>query len=124
MGSLEDKAALITAAGGGIAGAIARKFADEGALVCCVDVNEETVNETVASILSEGGKAIAKICNVADEAAVAAAVDDTASQFGKLEIVVNAAAASEPLHTVANMPLETWQEVVDVNLTGMFLISK
>ena len=124
MGSLEDKAALITAAGGGIAGAIARKFADEGALVCCVDVNEETVNETVASILSEGGKAIAKICNVADEAAVAAAVDDTVSQFGKLEIVVNAAAASEPLYTVANMPLETWQEVVDVNLTGMFLISK
>ncbi len=124
MGVLEGKAALITAAGGGIAGAIARGFADEGAIVWCVDVNEETVGETVSRILSKGGEAIAKICNVADEGAVAATVNDTASQFGKLEIVVNAAAASEPLHTVANMPLETWQEVVDVNLTGMFLVAK
>ena len=124
MGMLDGKTALVTAAGGGIAGAIARKFATEGAAVCCVDVNEETVTKTVADIEAAGGRAIAKICNVADEAAVKTTVDQTAEEFGKLEVVVNAAAASEPLHTVANMPLETWQEVIDVNLTGMFLVSK
>ena len=53
-----------------------------------------------------------------------ATVDETVAEFGKLEIVVNAAAASEPLYTVANMPLEVWQKVLDVNLTGMFLIAK
>ena len=124
MGTLDGKAALVTAAGGGIAGAIARRFGAEGAAVCCVDVNEETVAKTVADIEAAGGKAIARVCNVADEAAVKACVDETATIFGKLDVVVNAAAASEPLHTVVNMPLEVWQEVLDVNLTGMFLVSK
>ncbi len=124
MGMLDGKAALVTAAGGGIAGAIARRFGAEGAAVCCVDVNEETVNQTAADINDAGGKAIARICNVADETTVKNCVDETASEVGFLNVVVNAAAASEPLHTVANMPLEIWQEVMDVNLTGMFLVSK
>lgn len=124
MGMLEGKAALVTAAGGGIAGAIARRFGAEGAAVCCVDVNKETVNNAAADINDAGGKAIARICNVADEAAVKTCVDETASELGLLNVVVNAAAASEPLHTVANMPLEIWQEVMDVNLTGMFLVAK
>ena len=51
MGMLDGKAALVTAAGGGIAGAIARRFGAEGAAVCCVDVNEESVAKTVAPIL-------------------------------------------------------------------------
>ena len=60
MGMLDGKTALVTAAGGGIAGAIARKFATEGAAVCCVDVNEETVTKTVADIEAAGGRAIAR----------------------------------------------------------------
>ncbi|NKB19703.1 MAG: glucose 1-dehydrogenase [Alphaproteobacteria bacterium] len=124
MGMLDGKVALVTAAGGGIAGAIARRYGAEGAAVCCVDVKEETVAQTASDIESAGGRAIARICNVADEDAVRKTVDETATEFGKLDVVVNAAAASEPLHTVANMPLETWQEVMDVNLTGMFLVAK
>ena len=124
MGMLDGKVAFVTAAGGGIAGAIARRFGAEGAAVCCVDVNEETVSRTAGDIEAAGGKASAKICDVSDEAAVKAAVDETAAAFGKLDVVVNAAAASEPLHTVATMPLETLQEVMDVNLTGMFLVAK
>ena len=87
MGMLDGKAALVTAAGGGIAGAIARRFGAEGAAVCCVDVNEETVAKTVADIEAAGGKAIARVCNVADEAAVKACVDETATIFGKLDVV-------------------------------------
>ena len=124
MGMLDGKVALVTAAGGGIAGAIARRFASEGAAVCCVDINDVTVAKTVADIKVAGGIAIAKICDVADEAAVKFSVDETAKEFGELQIVVNAAAASEPLHTVANMPLEVWQKVLDVNITGMFLVAK
>lgn len=124
MGMLDGKVALVTAAGGGIAGAIARRFASEGAAVCCVDINDVTVAKTVADIKVAGGIAIAKICDVADEAAVEFSVDETAKEFGELQIVVNAAAASEPLHTVANMPLKVWQKVLDVNITGMFLVAK
>ncbi len=50
MGMLDDRVAIVTAAGGGIAGAIARRFAAEGASVCCVDINKETVNQTVTDI--------------------------------------------------------------------------
>jgi NAD(P)-dependent dehydrogenase (short-subunit alcohol dehydrogenase family) len=124
MGMLDGKFAFVTAAGGGIAGAIARRFGREGAAVCCVDVVEETVSQTASDIEAAGGKAIAKICDVSDEAAVKRTIDEIAAAFGKLNVVVNAAAASEPLHTVATMPLDTWQEVVDVNLTGMFLVAK
>ena len=124
MGMLEGKAAFVTAAGGGIAGAIARRYGAEGAAVCCVDVNEETAAKTANDIESAGGQSIWRVCDVSDEAAVKKTVDETANAFGKLNVVVNAAAASEPLHTVATMPLEVWNEVLDVNLTGMFLVAK
>ena len=124
MGMLEGKCAFVTAAGGGIAGAIARRFGSEGANVCCVDVNEETVTQTAIDIEAAGGKAIAKICDVSNENAARAAIEETATELGQLNVVVNAAAASEPLHTVATMPLEVWQEVLDVNLTAMFIVAK
>lgn len=124
MGMLEGKCAFVTAAGGGIAGAIARRFGSEGANVCCVDVNEETVTQTAIDIEAAGGKAIAKVCDVSNENAAKAAIEETATELGQLNVVVNAAAASEPLHTVATMPLEVWQEVLDVNLTAMFIVAK
>jgi len=124
MGALDGKVALVTAAGGGIAGAIARRFGAEGAAVCCVDIDAETVARTAADIEGAGGRAIAKLCDVSDERAVKRTVDEAAAELGGLNVVVNAAAASEPLHTVANMPLEVWQKVLDVNLTGMFLVAK
>ena len=85
MGMLDGRVSLVTAAGGGIAGAIARRFAGEGAKVCCVDINEDTVNQTVTDIEKEGGTAIAKICNVASETEVKTCVNETASIFGKLD---------------------------------------
>lgn len=124
MAMLEDKVALVTAAGGGIAGAIARRFGAEGAAVCCVDIDEETAERTARDIAEAGGRAVARRCDVSDEDAVRSVVDETVSAFGKLDIVVNAAAASEPLGTVVTMPLEVWREVLDVNLTGMFLVCK
>jgi NAD(P)-dependent dehydrogenase (short-subunit alcohol dehydrogenase family) len=124
MGALDGRIAIVTAAGGGIAGAISRRFGAEGAAVCCVDIVEETVNRTARDIEAAGGRAIALLCDVSDEAAVRAMVEEAVGTLGGLDIVVNAAAASEPLHTVETMPLETWREVVDVNLTGMFLVCK
>ncbi len=76
MGMLDGKTALVTAAGGGIAGAIARKFATEGAAVCCVDVNEETVTRRRSQISKRRvAEQLPRVCNVADEAAVKTTVD-------------------------------------------------
>lgn len=124
MGRLDRRVAFVTAAGGGIGGAIARRFAAEGAAVCCLDVNAETVGSTAAQIETAGGRAIACVCDVSDEAAVKSALDRTVASFGALHIVVNAAAASEPLADVVEMPLSTWQQVLAVNLTGIFIVCK
>lgn len=124
MGQLEGKVAFVTAAGGGIAGAVARRFAAEGAAVYCVDIDEPAVTETVAAIA--GGDAVAKArrCDVTDETDVVDSLKDCVESFGGLDIVFNAAAASEPTDTVETMSLEVWNEVVNVNLTGMFLVCK
>lgn len=124
MDQLAGKVAFITAAGGGIAGATARRFAAEGAAVYCVDIDDDTVGRTAAAITDDGGRAMARHCDVTDEAEVVDALRACVAELGRLDIVLNAAAASEPQATVETMPLAVWNEVIDVNLTGMFVVCK
>ena len=124
MAQLTDKVAFVTAAGGAIAGATARRFSIEGAAVYCVDIDDDTVAQTVTTITKDGGQATACHCDVTDETEVQNALEACVAEFGRLDIVFNAAAAREPSATVETMSLETWNEVVDVNLTGMFLVCK
>ena len=124
MGQLERRVAFVTAAGGGIGGAIARRFAAEGAAVCCVDIDADAVRRTAERIDKASGRAMACVCDVSDEGAVRSALDRAVASFGALNIVVNAAAASEPLGDVVEMPLSTWQQVLAVNLTGIFIVCK
>tara|TARA_A100001037_G_C15152793_1_gene640650 strand:- start:1562 stop:2320 length:759 start_codon:yes stop_codon:yes gene_type:complete len=124
MGRLEGKVAFVTAAGGAIAGATARLFGSEGAAVACIDTVEENVNKTANDIEATGGKAIPFVCDVTDDDAVKSAVSATATEFGKLDICFNAAAYSEKRHRLAEMPLDMWKSVIDVNLTGMFIVAR
>ena len=124
MGRLEGKVAFVTAAGGAIAGATARLFGSEGAAVACIDTVEENVNKTANDIEAAGGKAIPFVCDVTDDDAVKSAVSATATEFGKLDICFNAAAYSEKRHRLAEMPLDMWKSVIDVNLTGMFIVAR
>jgi len=124
MGRLDGKVAFVTAAGGAIAGSTARLFGAEGAAVACVDIVEDNVEKTAADIVEAGGRAIALVCDVTDEDAVKTAVDRTVSAFGKLNVLFNAAAYSEKRHRLADMPVEMWKNVIDVNLTGMFIVAK
>lgn len=124
-GQLEGKVAFVTAAGGAIAGAIARRFAAEGASVCCVDIIADKVSATAADINSRRpGQAAACVANVADEAAVERAVAEAVARFGRLDVVVNAAAASEAVGDVVEMPFSEWQRVIAVNLSSVFLVCK
>ncbi|MHA1108708.1 MAG: SDR family NAD(P)-dependent oxidoreductase, partial [Alphaproteobacteria bacterium] len=67
MAMLQDRVALVTAAGGGIAGAIARRFGAEGAAVCCVDIDADTAGQTARDIEAAGGSAEARQCDVSSE---------------------------------------------------------
>lgn len=124
MGRLEGKVAFVTAAGGAIAGATARLFAAEGAAVACVDIVEENVKKTAADIKAAGGKAIDIVCDVTDEDAVKTAIDETVSAFGKLNVVFNAAAFTDPLLPLHELDVALWRKTFDVNITGMFIVTK
>ena len=124
MRRLEGKVAFVTAAGGAIAGATARLFGAEGAAVACVDIVQDNVEKTAAYINQAGGRAIALVCDVTDDEAVKEAVEKTVAAFGKLNVLFNAAAYSEKRHRLADMPLDMWKNVIEVNLTGMFIVAR
>ena len=121
---LNGKAALISGAGGGICRAIAVAFAEAGAAVVCADIDAGSAEETARLVRAAGGEAIAQRCNVADEAEVGAVTMAAQAAFGRIDILVSGAAPHDPGGTVVDTPLAEWQMVVDINLTGAFLLSK
>src|SRR6202451_2142661 len=121
---LTGKAALISGAGGGICRAIAVAFAEAGASVPAIDIDTEAAAETARLVVAARGKAISRQCNVASEAEVRAVTAAAHEAFGRLDILVSGAAPHDPGGTVVETPLAEWQTVVDINLTGAFLLSK
>ena len=103
MRRLEGKAAFVTGAGGTIGGAIARRFAVEGAAVMCVDVNSAAAERTASWISNAGGQAIAFGCDVSIASEVKAAIDATARAFSRIDVLVNTAANDEPLGTAVEL---------------------
>ncbi len=124
MGRLAGKAAFVTGAGGAIGGAIARRFATEGAAVTCVDLNADAAERTASSIAAAGGRAVALGCDVSTASEVQDAVDAAARAFSRIDVLVNTAANSEPLGTVAELDEAAWDRALAVNLTGVFLVCK
>lgn len=122
--SLSGKVALVTGAGGGIGRAIALAFSTAGASVGAVDANAEAANETAKQIVAGNGLAHAVVCDVTNESNVESTVDSVVSVFGPVNVLVNAAAATDPNGTVLDLTLDDWQRVFAVNVTGAFLMSR
>src|SRR2546430_7304946 len=97
--SFEGKVALVTGAGSGIGLATAKAFAKAGASVALPDVHENAVRAAVEELVSAGHKTIAVRCNVADEAQVAAMIEQTVSTFGRLDAAYNNAGVQAPRPT-------------------------
>jgi NAD(P)-dependent dehydrogenase (short-subunit alcohol dehydrogenase family) len=113
---LEGKAALVTGGARGIGFAIAQRFADEGASVAVVSLHEESAARAAEQI----GGAVAIAADVCDEQALAGAVHETVEAFGRLDVMVNNA-ATIAIGPVVETSAETWDDVVRVNLRGVFL---
>jgi NAD(P)-dependent dehydrogenase (short-subunit alcohol dehydrogenase family) len=124
MNRLEGKAALVTGAGGGIGGAVAELFAEEGADVVCGDLDHDLAQRTAETIADKGGRARAIMLDVTHEPSVAAAVAETVAAFGKLDVLVNAAAFLDPFGDAVELPLEVWHNTLAVNVTGTFLMCR
>lgn len=121
---LAGKTALISGAGGGICRAIALAFAEAGAAVACCDIDPAAAEETARQVTAAGGRAIAQLCDVTGEDGTRAVAQATYDAFGRLDILVSGAAPHDPGGSVVAVSLAEWQQVLDINLTGSFLLSK
>jgi 3-oxoacyl-[acyl-carrier protein] reductase len=116
---LKDKIAVITGGADGIGKATALRFAQEGAVVLIWDMNTEKGVATVKEIETLGGKAEFVKVNTAIFAEVEKATADTKVKYGRIDILINNAGITRDA-TLKKMTPELWQQVIDVNLTGVF----
>jgi len=123
MDRLAGRTALITGAGHGQGAAAARLFASEGAAVAVADIRADAAARVVDEIESAGGRALAIVADVADEADDERMVGETVAAFGGVQILYNNAAILIP-GTVEELDLERWTRQFAVNVTGQFLCAK
>jgi NAD(P)-dependent dehydrogenase (short-subunit alcohol dehydrogenase family) len=121
MKVLDKKVALITGAGSGIGRAIACLYALEGAKVVVSDIDEQGGNETVRLILKEGGEAFFVLADTSKVMDHQKLIAETIRRYGALHIAVNNAGIGGPLAPVGEYPLDGWDKVIGINLTGVFL---
>ena len=120
MKTLENKVAIVTGAGSGIGRAISLLYSKEGASVVVADVDEKGGNETVSEIKKAGGKAVfikADTSNPDDSKNI---VSLAVKEFGGLHLAVNNAGIGGPISFVADYPIDGWNKVISINLSGVF----
>ena len=118
----EAKVALVTGAASGIGRATCERLAAEGASLVCADVQAEALQDTVKACAQRGARAEASLCDVSDPAQVSATVQLAIDRFGRLDVLCNIAGILLMEHAHATR-LEDWRRILDVNLTGTFLVS-
>ena len=124
MGKLDGKVALITGAASGMGRATAMLFAGEGAKVAIADCVEEGGLETVQKIKQEAGEAIFINVDVAKAAEVEQMVGKAVGEYGRVDVLFNNAGVAGKTIRTAEYTEEEWDQVLSVNLKGVFLGSK
>jgi len=123
MGRLSGKVAIVTGGGGGIGSAVARRLANEGAKVAVADLFEDLAKSTAES-LGDAGFAIQ--FDASDPSSIEAMVEGTVERFGRLDILHNNAAMTDPEKhpqdtDAVTIPIEIWNEIMDINVRGYLL---
>ena len=114
---LEGKVALVTGGGSGIGEAIAHKFADQGATVVVVDINDVPAKQVATDI---GASGFAEVADVSDAESMQALIDRVMAEHGRLDIAVNNAGIGGVAAPIGEYPLDSWKQVMSVNLDGVF----
>jgi NAD(P)-dependent dehydrogenase (short-subunit alcohol dehydrogenase family) len=130
---LLGKIAVVTGGSRGIGFAIARTLAAEGCSVVIAGRDPSTLTQSAARITNSLPKAtnstkrpqiVAEVCDVRAPESVASLFAMVKRRFGKLDVLVNNAGITQPTVTVEDTTLEMWRDVIDTNLTGMFLCTR
>ncbi len=117
---LKDKVAIVTGAASGIGRAIGLAFAREGARVVVSDMDDEGGHDSVQLIGQQGGEAIFVRANVAEPAEMEALVRAAVNQYGALHVACNNAGVGGETLPTADYPVDEWNRVLSVNLSGVF----
>jgi NAD(P)-dependent dehydrogenase (short-subunit alcohol dehydrogenase family) len=120
MKLLENKVAIVTGGGSGIGREVGISYAAEGAKVVIADIDEKGGNETVAMIKAKGGEAIFIKADSSSAEGNKALVDETVRHYGALHIACNNAGIGGPLAPTGEYPVDGWDKVIAINLSGVF----
>jgi NAD(P)-dependent dehydrogenase (short-subunit alcohol dehydrogenase family) len=118
------KVALVTGAGSGIGRATALALLNEGYAVVLAGRRREALEQTTAAAGAAGAQALAVPADVSDPASVSALFETTRKRFGRLDLLFNNAGTNVAAIPLEELPVDHWQRVVDVNLTGAFLCTQ
>ena len=124
--SLKDRVVIITGAGQGIGRTFAKAFAKAGARAVIAELNEEKAAAVAAEILEADGEALAVTTDVADANSIAEMVEIVTDEYGRIDVLINNAAIFSTLEMrpFDQIPLDEWEQVLRVNLTGPFLCAR
>lgn len=120
MGILENKVAIVTGAGSGIGREIALQFVREGAKVVLSDLNEQGGSETLQLMKENSKRAVFIKADSSSPKDNERLVHEAIERFGQLQVAVNNAGISGPLAPVGEYPIEGWDKVISINLSGVF----
>jgi len=121
--SLKGKIVLVTGAGKGIGRAIAERFSGQGCPVVINDIDEALVADVVEAINEKGGSAMGAVADVSNSEQVKSMIDATMEAHGRIDVLVNNAGIVSPMLHFFEADEAWWRRIVDVNLTGHFLVS-
>jgi NAD(P)-dependent dehydrogenase (short-subunit alcohol dehydrogenase family) len=124
--TLQGRAALITGASRGIGLAIAKALAREGCRVAITGRDWKALQtaERALKKASPAPRILAHAADVRDPKSVAALFAEVKKQFGRLDILINNAGMSHAMAEVERLPLDTWRDVIETDLTGMFVVTQ
>jgi len=123
-GRLSGRRAIVTGAAGGIGAALAKGIAREGAMLACVDLDEDAVKEVAASIGESGGRAISVMADVADLEQVERMHATASDAFGGIDLLLaNAGGSRGEMIPFLELEPHLWQSMVDRNLTSVYYCS-
>jgi 3-oxoacyl-[acyl-carrier protein] reductase len=117
---LHSRHAVVTGGAQGIGLSVAKRLLHSGASVSLWDRDADLLSKTVRD-LEQGDVVTAQTVDVSNEASVAAATAETLDRHGKIDILVANAGIAGPNHKTWDYPVETWKQVIDINLVGVFL---